>query len=434
MATLQFGTSIRDITPSEPVMLHGYAARTRRSNGISEPLRLGALAVADGSTTVLLITVDTVGIHSTEVATLKEAIESRTGIGGDAIMIAASHTHFAPQISVGSFASPDIGFYAPEPSVVERTREAAVSAAAESIRDLQDGRLEVLRIPVPSVAFNRRTVRTDGSVETNFRYPEHAGELSFSPIDNEVTALRFRSDAGTGAVFVNFGCHPVTGGHDQERDYYRVSSDYVHYLRRSIEDAWGLPVFFTLGAAGDVVPRDRYGESRRRIGSIIGESVVLADRMFHEFEGAIATRSFTMPVETISTVDAAKAEASYEDERKRSIAAGEATDGFADALLARFRGHLYPENRYDVPVQLMRIGPVKLAALPFEVLSEFSLKMKAEDSDSVLVSCSGGYQGYLPFEYEYGRGGYEASERSTHFTPGTADRLLERVVSELASL
>ena len=57
--------------------------------------------------------------------------------------------------------------------------------------------------------------------------------------------------------------------------------------------------------------------------------------------------------------------------------------------------------------------------------------MKAQFPNSVLVSCAGGYQGYLPLAYEYDRGGYEASEDSTHFVPGTADRLLAAIVEKL---
>ena len=65
------------------------------------------------------------------------------------------------------------------------------------------------------------------------------------------------------------------------------------------------------------------------------------------------------------------------------------------------------------------------------MLSEISLKMKERFPNSVLVSCAGGYQGYLPLAYEYDRVGYEATESSTHFAPGTADRLLETILERL---
>jgi hypothetical protein len=79
----------------------------------------------------------------------------------------------------------------------------------------------------------------------------------------------------------------------------------------------------------------------------------------------------------------------------------------------------------------VQIGKTVMVGLPFEVLSEISLKMKAKFPDSVLVSCCGGYQGYLPLAYEYDRVGYEATESSTHFVPGTADRILEAILEKL---
>jgi neutral ceramidase len=430
MATISFGAGIRDITPARPVILHGYSARTRRSDGVSEPLRLGSLVLDDGSTRIAIVTVDIVGIHSTEVSLMAKAIEEATGLPASNVLVCASHTHFAPQISTGGFSGHEIGFFTPETGDVRRVLDAAVGSTADAIAALAPGRAETVRIPIASVAFNRRTVKADGSVETNFRYPTEGG-YSFSPIDDELTALRFVTSGGTGALLVNYGCHPVTGGNDSQADFYKVSSDYIHYVRRVVEDAWGYPTFFTLGAAGDVVPRDRYGASRKRIGALLGESVVLADRMFKPVEGGVDARRFEIPAKAILTFDPAEARRKYDAEVEACRAAGKTTDGFADALLGRFRSDLYPKNRFDIPIGIFRIGALRLVSLPFEVLSEFSLRMKQRYPASVLLSCAGGYQGYLPFEYEYARGGYEASDRSTHFTPGTADTILERVLEEL---
>lgn len=430
MKPLVYGTAIRDITPQRSVMLHGYAARTKGSNGVAEPLRLGALYLADEGTGVLIVTVDAVGIHTTEVEEIAKAISKETGIDPSCIVVAASHTHFAPTASSAAFADPSIGYRKPDPIDCDRIRSAAVSAAAEAVRDPQGCRIESVRVAVPSVCFNRRTVRPDGTVETNFRYPTE-GSYTFSPVDEELTAIRLVSDSGSGAVLVNYGCHPVTGGYDQQEDFYRVSSDYIHYVRSTIESAWGLPTFFTLGAAGDVVPRDRYGESRRRIGTILGESVVLADRMFKPLSPSLSVNRTALSADTILTFDPAESSARYDAELAASRQSGKPTEGFADALIAKLRSSLYPENTFEIPITTVGIGPIRLVALPFEVLSEFATRMKGAAPQSVLLSCANGYQGYLPFAYEYDRGGYEASDRSTHFKKGTADRIYEQVIADL---
>ena len=432
MTRYKFGTAIRDITPSEPVMLHGYSARSRVSEGVAEPIRLSSLAIDDGINRMIIIAVDMAGIHTSEIDEICDAIGSETGIGYPNILIAASHTHFAPKISTSFFISSDIGFYVPEEAMKRRVLAAAVGTARESISNMVEGVAERVVVRVPGVAYNRRTVRPDGGVDTNVLYPEQPNSYTISPIDDELTAIRFRSESGTGVVLVNYGCHPVTGGFDT--DYYRISSDYVHYLRGTIESSWGMPALFTLGAAGDVVPRNRYGESRKRIGEVLGGTIVLADRMFEPIDGRLEVDSTTVPVETILKFDADSADQLYRSEQEKSLKSESATDGFEDALLGKFRSDLYPDNSFAVPLQFMKIGNVKIAALPFEVLSEFSIRMKGEIADSMLISCAGGYQGYLPFEYEYERGGYEASPRSTHFLPGTADRLYERVIEALGNI
>ena len=52
-----------------------------------------------------------------------------------------------------------------------------------------------------------------------------------------------------------------------------------------------------------------------------------------------------------------------------------------------------PGGKFTVRPQHLRIGTQSMAALPFEVLSESSLRMKEADPCSMLISCAGGYEG-----------------------------------------
>jgi predicted dinucleotide-binding enzyme len=73
-----------------------------------------------------------------------------------------------------------------------------------------------------------------------------------------------------------------------------------------------------------------------------------------------------------------------------------------------------------------------LVALPFEVLSELAVTLKAQCPHSVLVSCANGYQGYLPMAHEFKRGGYEVAP-AAHFAPDTGDRILKTILKTLKS-
>jgi len=447
VGTLQFGTALREITPPYPAWLHGYADRDRPSDGVLEPTYLGCLAISNGGETALILTADMIGIQAHICQRLYGLLERATGIGYPHLLLSCSHTHFAPALHVHRYASPHVGLVDADPRFVADFEAKLVEAAQESLRNMQPGRLEGVRLAAPQVSFNRRTIKADGSVQTNFRYPLNPEAYTFSPTDTELTVLRMRNAQGIGAVLCNFGCHPVTGGPSREGDHYRVSSDYPFYVRQVIATAYACPVFFTLGAAGDAVPMDRYGDSRQRIGSILGNSALLAERRYAADESTdIRAEAITVAVDTIMETDPDLVEAEYEEARDGFLALfddpdadreGEAyrtaSASFQEKGNALFRSRLYPDNRYAIPVQFLKIGGTTLVGLPFEVLSEFSLRMKARFPHSVLVSCCGGYQGYLPFAYEYERGGYEASARSTHFVPGTADRLLEVVLDKLGN-
>ena len=442
MTDLQVGISVRDITPAFPVWLHGYGARTRRSSGTAEPIELACLAVQDSQQTVLLITCDMIGIKQHVCERLYERIEARSGVAFPNTLISCSHTHFAPGLHATTFASPELGIVEPDERYVEAFETRLLEAVDEALAQLRPATLQAARVSVPNVVFNRRTITSDNRVTTNYLYPEDPTPYTFRAIDPELTVLRFVGSMGPIAALMNFGCHPVTGTETVPDGHYCVSADYPWYARRTLADAYHCPVAFCLGAAGDAVPINRQGNCRERIGSILGNSAVLAERTFVSEESPdLWTHCEKVPAKVIMPVTSADPESACHEAREACLAlsaegvSGEkrraATEAFQRTATEWMRARLYPENAFDIPVQCVGIGGTTLVALPFEVLSEISLKLKDEIPGSVLVSCAGGYQGYLPLRYEYERGGYEASAESTHFEPGTADRLLDTMIDTL---
>jgi len=439
MNTLQFGTSVRDITPGYPVWAHGYAGRTRQSSGVREPLSLGCLAAANGDTTVLIVSLDMIGVRSDVCDGLYALLEKETGIGLPNLLITASHTHFAPALHATTFTDPQIAYVEPDPKYVGSVKAKLIEAARESLAALQPGQLESARMRVPAMLFNRRTRKDDGLVHNCLLYPEDPSPYTFSPVDDELTVLRVCNDDGVQAVLVNFGCHPVTGCSPDE-DNYKFSADYPYYVRRIIAEKWACPVFFTLGAAGDAVPINRRDDCRERIGSVLGNTAILAERTYAaDASCAVKADMVEVEAETIIQGDPAVAAAEYEAAKQSVLGGDKSSDAYRGALAdfrkkmtAYFRSRLYPENKGRIRVQFIQIGSTVFVGLPFEVLAEISLKMKKDFSNSVLASCAGGYQGYLPLAYEYDRGGYEATPDSTHFKPGTADRLLSIILDKLA--
>ena len=335
-----------------------------------------------------------------------------------------------------------------DPRFVQDFKTHLVEAAQENLKNKRPGALEKARLRAPQVLYNRRTIAADGTVVTNYRYPLDAQDYTFNPVDDEVTVLRFKDENGVGALLVNFGCHPVTGGRDAEGDHYKISADYPFYLRQALTAQYACPVLFTLGAAGDAVPLERFGDSRQHIGNILGQSVLLAERVFAAQENPkVAADFIQLDVRTHMVLAPATAETEYEQARQAFAAAQKGTiavdregrpdssvgEEFGEKLLHLKRTRLYPDNAFQINMQFMRIGNTTLVAFPFEVLSDISLRLKERFPNSVVVSCANGYQGYLPLAQEYPKGGYETMGRSTHFEKDTADRLLEAALDRLSN-
>ncbi|MBT3380706.1 MAG: hypothetical protein HN742_15220 [Lentisphaerae bacterium] len=441
MSGFQVGTATRDITPAYPIWAHGYSGRSDKSHGVREPLSLGVLALKSGHETVLFITLDMIGVRVDVCDRLYEVLRRETGLGFPNVMISGSHTHFAPALHRTSFSSPEIGTVDPDPDFVADVEEKLVHAAHEALRSARPCQLETARMRVPQTLFNRRTRIADGTVRNCLLYPEDSTPYEFLPVDDQLTVLRMVNDGGVQAVLVNLGCHPVTGCSPAE-DNYRYSSDYPFYVRKEVAEAWRCPVFFTLGAAGDAVPINRGSDVRERLGAVLGNSVVLAERTFRQDPvQALRTAVVEVQAETIIKTNLATVKAEYEAAKQTALALNDtpnspeakaARQAYDRTMMACGRSRLYPTNTFTVRIQIVHVGETVFVALPFEVLSEISLAMKERVPNSVLVSCAGGYQGYLPLAHEYDRGGYEASEGSTHFKPGTADRILNAILEHLS--
>ncbi len=232
----------------------------------------------------MVLTLDMIGVQAAEVELIRGDLARECGLRREEMLVAASHTHFAPCVSPQLFAAPSLGVLEPDPRYVSHVRAAVVAVVRECCRAPRQGELQYHRTTVPSVLFNRRTIlRSAGparTVETNFLYPPDPTLFEFSPVDPELVTLRIVEDGTPRAVLANFGCHPVTGGVKGPGSHYDISADYPFYLRQVVGSAWGCPVLFTLGTAGDAVPLQRGGHSRQQIGAVLGNSILMGERVF----------------------------------------------------------------------------------------------------------------------------------------------------------
>lgn len=67
-----------------------------RAGATHEPITVGVIALDDGTTQLLLVTFDMIGVGPAAAAGLYELLEREVGFGFPNVLLSCSHTHFAP--------------------------------------------------------------------------------------------------------------------------------------------------------------------------------------------------------------------------------------------------------------------------------------------------------------------------------------------------
>src|SRR6476659_4388872 len=97
---LRGGFARIDISPTQPVTMAGYAARTNVSQGVHDPLSARAMALESGGKQLLIISVDNLGWYNYTAEPARKAILAETKLQPSELLLAAIHTHSAPTLTL----------------------------------------------------------------------------------------------------------------------------------------------------------------------------------------------------------------------------------------------------------------------------------------------------------------------------------------------
>lgn len=97
-APFRVGAARRVITPwlgSRPVYLAGFS-RNRRATSVHDDLHARALAVANASTTFVIVSCDLIGLPRRDVLALRAAFAEQSSDPNITLIVACTHTHSGP--------------------------------------------------------------------------------------------------------------------------------------------------------------------------------------------------------------------------------------------------------------------------------------------------------------------------------------------------
>jgi neutral ceramidase len=426
-------------TPPLGLPLQGNFRDDYAARGVHDPLMAKAMVIESGGTRVAVCAVDACLLDAACVSTLRAAASRATGIPGECILVAATHTHSGPALTT-------LGVMprAPEAATLAFLESAAGAVAAAS-RAVAPAGISVGASRESRVSFNRRLRCRDGTTHMNWEGldPSEVVEV-LGPTDPELVVLAADRGGAPAGALVSFGLHPaVLAG-----DNWLYSADYPGYLAEALAriEGGGVISLFLNGCCGNVNHIDyadrlqgRGYQMTQRIGYILAAAAREAFRSRAQVSGMeLRVASRRVDLERIRIPDA-------DYERARRIVAG--TDGApppgqVDGLPEAFYADMLVRMReaQDRPmsteVMCIRIGDAAVVGLPSEVFCELGLDLKRRSPARRTIVCelANDWFGYLPTREAFAQGGYEPTPGSTECAAGAGERIVEAALGGLHEL
>ena len=443
---LRVGYARVNITPPMGVNIAGYFVE-RIADGVLDELEACAVAVGDGKTTALLITIDHCGLNKIFLNEWRANIAEATGVPAEAIYIHATHTHTGPQLIKNS-KNPLTAQY--EAFLATRV----VDVAKFAIEDMADAKMGIGVSEAKNVAFIRRYRMKDGTAKTNpgVNNPDIVAPIGIT--DESVHVVRFDREGKETVVLVNFANHPdVVGGN-------KISSDWPGMTRRFVEKAIeNTKCIFFNGAQGDVNhvnvhPKAGdfndmfndfdgcsrgYGHARHIARVVTGAVMSVYDKVEYLENTEIKYHQKTVEIPSNKpTPEQLPLAHKYNDLHKAGrddeipYKAMMLTTVVAEA--ARMVRLENAPDTFPMLFSAISIGDVAMFGIPGEPFNGVGRGIKeAEGWKMVIPTClTNASEGYFPMMDSYDEGGYEA--RSSSFKAGVAERIIEEGKAILASM
>lgn len=440
---LKVGAARVDSTPVEfPVKVNGGFA-PRFLDTVSDPLSVRAIVVDDGVTPMAFCTVDACGMNDVLRDEVAERASARTGIPAERILIAATHCHSAPALTLILGCDADEKYVAfVKPKIVE-----AITAAYDNRRPARvgfgasaDGENVYCRrfVMKPGTAQSLPSAFTGSKRDIAMMNPgmNNPNAISRTGVpDPTVSVLAFETLEGRPlALMANYSLHYVGAE--------GISSDYFGVFCEKIGEKLGADDSFvamlTNGTSGDVNAIDFLNSDRTFTKETVAESVAEAAKTAYDrisFQESVplgfADRALTLAIRKPSESDVAEAKAYIAAEKIESPR--NARDVYALDTVALFDD---PGER-TLRIQAFRIGEVAFAAIPCEAYGFTGLDLKANSpaQHSFTVTLANGYFGYIPTVWSFELGGYNTwRARSCCLEPEAEPKIRAEILALWRSL
>lgn len=383
------GAASRELRFQPGIPMAGFAARTVPSSGTHDPLSARALTVSTEEAATLIVVADLTSVSPEQATAVRRRVAAATGVPEDAITVAVTHTHAAPNID------PWMTTPTASPQVWEDVAATLVEVAVAAWERRRSATM-MAGVGTAALTVNRR--RHDG------------------PRDDTLHVLRFVDPSGhTVAVVFNYACHPTVIGPENSL----LSADWPGAARTRVEEAFPAAVALYLqGFCGDcntghsahssMDPSAQGGRTPQRaeaLGRAFGDEVVRIAREARVSRGDVA-HGFAEREWVWTATDAVSPEFS------RPSAAQSILLPLSRVWSERLQSMASPV-REAMRVTCFRWSDVVVVHVVGEPFAELGRELRAllPDTRVITVGYANGVPGYLPYPMsERSLGGYEVDE------------------------
>ena len=439
---LQAGAAIANITPPlGELVVGGFVPFP--ANEIHDPLHARCLVLDDGQTRIAIVICDNLGIKRDVYDKARDLISRRSDIPVDHILMAATHTHSATRAHQPKY----------QPIVVA----GIVKAVENAIKNLTPAQIAWGGVDEPSEVFNRRWHVSQpelarnpfGGVDTVRMNPPRANAALVKPagpIDPEVSFLSVQTTDGQPlALLANYSLHYVGGVNkgDVSADYFAIFSERIAKLLGTESVAPPFVGMMSNGTSGDINNINfRDGNARRY--DRYEKMTEVAHKVAAQVHKAQTPLSFTKSVKLGSVTRDLKLTMRKPDQKMKDwmrdmMAKPEDAEKFhryERTYAERVKNLEEGPDEISVPLQVIRIGDLGIAAIPFETFVEIGLEIKDKSpfADTFTIELANDSRGYLPTPQQHKLGGYETWMGTNRVQIDASDRITKSILEMMQQL
>ncbi len=443
---LQVGFDRESILPAKMgVQIAGGDSAARLAEGYLDEVSTTCIAFSKDNQTYLIYTCDFMVIYDSVIAPVKAAINEKTGVPTENILINCTHTHSG--VHIGSTAWDGAKEYR------ELFSKQCVKAAEKALADLSPATISYGSTQTEAMTFVRHYYMNDGTTCGNGHgssasgYKEHMYEA-----DQELQLIKFTREAEDkkDIVIASFPSHATTVDATNNKS---LSACYPGAFREAMEQQTGVHCAFFQGASGDQIPFSHvpglsgvhpqnhkiYGQKLADYAqSIELKPMADSDLQFKRWE--YVGKSMKEGTEDVQRVMNAKELVQLASEKggysHPDVTAKVNEYGFEGYLAAAglVNRANYPENQKMNLVAMTLGSDVSMVFAPYEMFGMHGTYIKENSPFEMdfIVAVSEHYNGYIPHLQGCEESFYEYD--MTHFERGTGEKLAEIFATTLTEM